>query len=118
MKHFVLHCIEYAITVVLKTELALVLKINSILSITLFVFYVCVCHFSKLNEKSFQQLFLKNQYELGNSLSVSKQEAKLIILVSLGQFHQYFTRPFFVQKFVQSQTLSREKLHNWLSYKK
>jgi len=26
-----------------------------------------------------------------------------------GQFHQRFTRAFFVQKFVQSQTLSREK---------
>jgi len=26
------------------------------------------------------------------------------------QFHQHFTRAFFVQKFVQSQTLSREKI--------
>ncbi len=32
-----------------------------------------------------------------------------------GQFHQYFTRTFFVQKFVQSQTLSREKLLKRLS---
>jgi hypothetical protein len=35
-----------------------------------------------------------------------------------GQFHQNFTHEFFVQKFVQSQTLSREKLPKRLSCKK
>ncbi len=34
------------------------------------------------------------------------------------QFHQHFTRKFFVRKFVQSQTLSREKLPKRLWYKK
>jgi hypothetical protein len=35
-----------------------------------------------------------------------------------GQFHQHFTSAFFVQNFVQSQTLSREKLLKRLLYKK
>jgi len=39
-------------------------------------------------------------------------------LPSRGQFHQHLTRAFFVQKFVQSQTLSREKLLKRLSCKK
>jgi hypothetical protein len=34
------------------------------------------------------------------------------------QFHQHFTRAFFEPKFFQSQTLSREKLLNGLSYEK
>jgi len=29
--------------------------------------------------------------------------------ITYRQFHQHFMRPFFVRKFVQSQTLSREK---------
>jgi len=33
------------------------------------------------------------------------------------QFHQHFTRKFFIQKFVQSQTLSREELLKRLLYK-
>jgi len=37
---------------------------------------------------------------------------------ALGQFHQHFMRVFLVRKFVQSQTLSREKLLKRLSYKK
>jgi len=37
---------------------------------------------------------------------------------SRGQFHQHFTREFFVPKFVQSQTVSREKLPKRLSYEK
>jgi hypothetical protein len=36
----------------------------------------------------------------------------------LCQFHQHFTQEFFVQKFVQSQTLSREKLLKRLLYEK
>jgi hypothetical protein len=35
-----------------------------------------------------------------------------------GQFDQHFTLKFFAQKFIQSQTLSREKLPKRLSYKK
>jgi len=35
-----------------------------------------------------------------------------------SQFHQHFTRPFFVQKFFQSQTLSREKQQKKLLYEK
>jgi len=35
-----------------------------------------------------------------------------------GRFHQHFTCAFFVQKFIQSQTLSREKLLKGLSYEK
>jgi len=35
-----------------------------------------------------------------------------------GQFQQHFTRTFFVQKFIQSQTLSREKVPKSLSYEK
>jgi hypothetical protein len=35
-----------------------------------------------------------------------------------SQFHQHFMLAFFVRKFVQSQTLSREKLLNWLLYEK
>jgi len=34
------------------------------------------------------------------------------------QFHQHFIRAFFIQKFVQSQKLTREKLLKRLSYKK
>jgi len=41
-----------------------------------------------------------------------------VLLSSRSQFHQHFTCAFFVQKFVQSQTLSREKLLNLLSYEK
>ncbi len=37
---------------------------------------------------------------------------------SWGQFHQHFTRAFFVWKFIQSQTLSRKKLLKGLSYEK
>jgi len=53
-----------------------------------------------------------------------KQKDVFTILVSEmlrhsdGQFHQHFTLTFFVRKFVQSQTLSREKLLNLLAYKK
>jgi len=35
-----------------------------------------------------------------------------------SQYHQHFTRAFFVQKCIQSQTLSRKKLLKRLSYEK
>jgi hypothetical protein len=35
---------------------------------------------------------------------------------SFSQFHQHFKHAFYLRKFVQSQTLSREKLLNLLSY--
>jgi len=40
------------------------------------------------------------------------------VTLNRSQFYQHFTSAFFVRKFVQSQTLSREKLLNSLSYKK
>jgi len=39
-------------------------------------------------------------------------------LATLRQFHQHLTRVFFVQKFVLSETLSREKLPKRLLYEK
>ncbi len=39
------------------------------------------------------------------------------VFLNCSQFHQHFTRAFYVQKFVRSQTLSRAKLLNWLLYK-
>jgi len=59
-------------------------------------------------------------FALESSIFHSNQIATIITLfcVTRSQFHQQFTLTFFVQKFVQSQTLSREKLLKRLSYKK
>jgi len=47
-----------------------------------------------------------------------KPSVKIDSFESFGLFHQQIMWPFFVRKFVQSQTLSREKLLKRLSYKK
>jgi len=47
-----------------------------------------------------------------------KDERPKKVTETSHQFHQYFTLAFFVRRFLQSQTLSREKLLKRLSYKK
>jgi hypothetical protein len=71
-----------------------------------------VCFLVAIASKVGHTFFIKTERHkamtAGTSAICTKEWSREI--EALGQFHQYFTRVFLVQKFVQSQTLSREKL--------
>jgi len=72
-------------------------------------------HFLWMDDPSPQSMPVSAQFEICNA---PQSENTALRWEFWGQFHQYFTCKFFVGKFVQSQTLSREKLPKRLSYEK